>query len=154
MAEKQKTEKQTPQTEEDYGQEFEFQYAASDDGVIQIGDDVLARIVEIATGEVDGVSLESKFALSDLINLKDKEAVKGISIGRKEDDSSVNVTVSVRMGYGKDMYDLAMRLRKHVKATVEKMTHVIVRRVDVRIVGIIVDRPGKAPEGTPEDEEQ
>jgi uncharacterized alkaline shock family protein YloU len=138
--------------EEDYVQSFPYAYApaSSEDGLIQIGDDVIARIVEIATGEVEGVSLESKFALADLINLKDKEAVKGISVQRNEEDGSVQVIVSVRMGYGRDMYDLALRLRRHVKDTIEKMTHVLVRRVDIRIVGIIVEKKAAAEAAAPE----
>lgn len=121
-----------------------------DAGQVQIGDDVIARIIEIATGEIDGIALESKFALADLIGRKDKEPVKGITIDRAE-DGSVAVAVSVRMAYGKDMYDLAVRLQKHVKATVEKMTHVVVARIDVRIVGIIIERerPATNP-GLPE----
>ncbi|MBX3730629.1 MAG: Asp23/Gls24 family envelope stress response protein [Candidatus Sumerlaeia bacterium] len=137
---------------EEYVQSFPYAYApaSGEDGLIQIGDDVIARIVEIATGEVEGVSLESKFALADLINLKDKEAVKGISVHRNEEDGSVQIVVSVRMGYGRDMYDLALRLRRHVKDTVEKMTHVLVRRVDVRIVGIIVEKKAASEAAAPE----
>lgn len=117
-------------------------------GQVQIGDDVIARIIEIATGEIEGVALESKFALADLIGRKDKEPVKGITIERA-DDGSVAVAVSVRMAYGKDMYDLAVRLQRHVKATVEKMTHVVVARIDVRIVGIIIERDRTAAANTP-----
>lgn len=109
----------------------------SEDGVIQIGDDVVARIVEIATSEVDGVLLESKRALTDLIGRKDKEPVKGIGISRDEITGSVRIVVSVRMIYGNDMYDLGIKLRKHIKSTVQRMTRVPVGAVDVRIVGIM-----------------
>ncbi len=128
----------TPQ-EEDFGMELTRDYGR-ESGQIQIGDDVIARIVEIATGEVDGVTLESRFALSDLISRKDKESVKGILVERDADSGTVTVHISVRMAYGKDMYDLALRLQKHIKHTVEKMTHVAVRKVDIRIVGIHVER--------------
>jgi uncharacterized alkaline shock family protein YloU len=136
------------------GQELEHSWESlrpargADAGQVQIGDDVIARIIEIATGEIEGVSLESKFALADLIGRKDKEPVKGITIERA-DDASVAVAVSVRMAYGKDMYDLAVRLQRHVKATVEKMTRVVVARIDVRIVGIIIERERPATANTP-----
>jgi uncharacterized alkaline shock family protein YloU len=131
---------QSTQQEEDFSIELAREYGRGESGQIQIGDDVIARIVEIATGEVEGVTLESRFALSDLISRKDKESVKGILVEREEESGSVNVHISVRMAYGKDMYDLAVRLQKHIKQTVEKMTHVVVRKVDVRIVGIHVER--------------
>jgi len=126
--------------EVDFGMELTREFGRGEAGQIQIGDDVIARIVEIATGEVDGVTLESRFALSDLISRKDKESVKGILIERDIDSGTVTVHISVRMAYGKDMYDLAVRLQKHIKHTVEKMTHVAVRKVDIRIVGIHVER--------------
>jgi uncharacterized alkaline shock family protein YloU len=129
----------TPQ-DEDFGMELTRDYGRGEAGQIQIGDDVIARIVEIATGEVEGISLESRFALSDLISRKDKESVKGILVERDADSGAVTIHVSVRMAYGKDMYDLAVRVQKHIKQTVEKMTHVAVRKVDIRIVGILVEK--------------
>jgi len=134
-----------------YGQ---FNPSEKEGGLIQIGDDVVARIVEIATSEVEGVMLESKFALSDLISRKEKETVKGISIQRDEKSGSVKIAVSVRMIYGGDMYDLALRLRKHVKATVQKMTRVPVGSVDVRIVGIITAEQQKRHEQLLEQQEE
>jgi len=130
--------KQEPETEE---RDFEIQFSESGQvGQVQIGDDVIARIVAIAATEVEGITLESKFALSDLIGgRKEREQVKGIVVERGSDDSNrVRIQISVRMEYGRDMYDLALQLRNHVKATVEKMTRVSVNNVDIRIIGINV----------------
>lgn len=126
--------------EENFPASLGSHYGQVDEGQIQIGDDVIARIVDVAASEVEGVALDSKFALSDLIGgRKDSsQSVKGVSIEREAGNAAVAVIVSVKMEYGLDMYEAAVRLRKHIKTTVEKMTHVIVRRVDVRIVGIQV----------------
>lgn len=138
--------RETTTSEEDFGQDLASQYEAGEEGRIQIGPDVIARIVEIATQEVGDVVLESKRALTDLIRggAKEGESVRGILVERHAEDSSVSITVSVRMAYGKDMYDLAVKLRRHIKAEVEKMTRVVVRRLDVRIVGVTTGERGRA----------
>lgn len=137
---------ETKEREEDFAKDLEAQYVVEEDGRIEIRDDVIARIAGIATTEIDGVQLESKFGLSDLIGRKDKEPVKGIAVERNPEENSVAIVCSVRMAYGKDMYDLALALRKHVRETVEKMTRARVSRVDVRIVGIILGDKEKEKE--------
>ena len=141
---------------EDYGDELEAQFLVSDEGSVAIGDDVIARIVEPAASEVEGVEIDSKVALSDTLSDilgrkkegERREHIKGIGVQRDPEDHSVNIIMSVRMAYGEDMYDLAIRLRKHIRATVEKMTHVKVSRVDIRIVGITTKKTEqKAKEG-------
>ena len=135
--------------DEDFGRNLEEQFLSSEGGLIQIGDDVIARIVEHATEEVDDVTLESKSKWTELLNRKDKEDqhVRGIVIDRDPDTASLKrIAVSVRMAYGRDMYDLALKLRRHIKSTVEKMTRVVVPQVDIRIVGITVAKGDKNEE--------
>jgi len=129
--------------EDTLSSEWSLEPSSGEQGDITIGDNVIAQIVARACSEVAGVVIDSRFALADLIGRKEKEHIKGIAVERDETENSVLITCSVRMKYGEDLYRLAVRLRDHVRTTVEKMTHVIVRRVDIRIVGIILDRgPG------------
>ncbi|MCB2154037.1 Asp23/Gls24 family envelope stress response protein [bacterium] len=125
---------------ESYAEELEGPFVTDQDGHIEISNDVIARIAGIATTEVDDVSLESKSALAKVLTGR-KEPVQGILIERDPENNSVVITCSVRMAYGKDMYELAVRLRHHIKDTVEKMTRAIVSRVDIKIVGIILSEP-------------
>lgn len=114
--------------------------------LIQISDDVITHIVELAGREIAGVSLiESKSSFSELrnfiskgkfINRKQGEEPRRISVERGAKKGDVKIQVSVEMEYGKDMYELAVRLRNHIKDAVEKMTRVTVKKVDVAIVGI------------------
>ena len=124
---------------ESYTGELETPFLTDKAGHIEISNDVIARIAGIATTEVDDVSLESKSALAKLMGRK--EPVQGILIERDPESNAVIITCSVRMAYGKDMYELAVRLRQHIKDTVEKMTRAIVSRVDIKIVGIILSEP-------------
>lgn len=119
-------------------EEWEVEMPGEGAGAIIIGDDVLAHIVARAASEVDGVEIDSRFALTDLLGRREKEHVKGISVRRNAEDNSVAIVCSVRMAYGQDMYDLAVNLRRHIKSTVEKMTRVIVHEVSVRIVGLVL----------------
>ncbi|MGF1571536.1 MAG: Asp23/Gls24 family envelope stress response protein [Sumerlaeia bacterium] len=113
--------------------------------LIQISDDVITHIVELAGREIQGVSLiESKSSFSELRNFISKgkfinrkgEEPRRISVERGAKKGDVKIQVSVEMEYGKDMYELAVRLRNHIKDAVEKMTRVTVKKVDIAIVGI------------------
>ncbi len=150
--------------------EIETRYLPGGFGQIQIGDDVISRIVAYAIEEVDGVTRDSKTSIAEKIGIadfigrreargeesprRDREYEKGILVERHPEKNSVGVTLSVRMDYGKDMYDLAVQLRDHVKSTVEKMTHVIVDRVDVRIVGINPREKKEAEKGTETEDDE
>jgi len=142
-------------TDEEQEPMLEAQYIPGGSGHVMIGDDVISRIVAFAIEDVKGVSRDSRTSIAEKIGIadfigrrgeakqaaeeaprRDREYEKGILIERDPEKNSVGVTLSVRMDYGRDMYELAVDLRDHVKKTVENMTHVIVDRVDVRIVGI------------------
>ncbi len=152
----------------------ETRYLPGGSGQIQIGDDVISRIVAYAIEEIDGVTRDTKTSIAERIEKigiadfigrreakheegprRDREYEKGILVERDPEANSVGVTLSVRMDYGRDMYDLAVQVRDHVKTTVEKMTHVIVGRVDVRIVGINArDKKESEKAAEAEDEEK
>ena len=134
-----------PIQDEEFAEGLESQYIIEEEGRIEIGNDVIARIAGIAATEVEGVSLENRFAIADWIGRREKEPVKGINVVRDEGSNSVTITCTVLMAYGRDMYEAAVRLRQHVKQTVQKMTHVIVKRVDVKIVGILMEPERREP---------
>lgn len=139
---------------EDYEPETQGIYPVEGgQGRISIGDDVISKIVALAVADIEGVkrdareSIAEKFGIKDLIGRRpsdeirkerEKEFEKGVVVDRDATRNSVTITVSVLMDYGRDMYELAIQLRNHIRATVEKMTRVVVDRVDVRIVGINV----------------
>lgn len=139
--------------EEDYDDDFPALAVQSDEGQILIGDDVLSRIVEIAVSEVEGTSLETRFHLSSLISRKERDASSSIQVNRKEGEKGVTISISVKMEFGEDMYELAIRLRNHIKNTVEKMTRVTVTKVDIKIVGIAIKEKHEAEENAEDSED-
>lgn len=147
MSVKQKDQKDQEAREELVGADahFEGEEHEEEGELIQISDDVITHIVELAGREIEGVSLiESKSSFSELRNFISKgkfisrkgEEPRRISVERGAKKGDVKIQVSVEMEYGKDMYELAVRLRNHIKNAVEKMTRVTVKKVDVAIVGI------------------
>lgn len=141
--------------DDDLVHDYEMTLADRKDGQIIIGDDVIAHIVDRAIQETEGVKLDSKFALSDYLPSRErrKEHVKGISVERDDATGSISITVSVRMAYGQDMYQVGVDLREHVRGAIQKMSRLIVSRVDIRIVGLIAERdknPAAEPPAEPE----
>jgi len=147
----------------DYEPQTEVLFAQEGGGRILIGDDVIAKIAALAIADIDGVRRDSretiaeKFGIKDLIGRRPsdeirkerlKEFEKGVVVDRDPERNSVVITVSVLMDYGRDMYDLAIKLRDHIRSTVEKMTRVAVDRVDVRIVGVNVRGDAGADQAT------
>lgn len=120
----------------EYQEDLDAHVMKTDDGgEVLIGDNVIGRIVEIATREFAGqIALRSKFNLSNLINRKEKDNSSSIHIERDPDNGTVDITVDVRIVFGEDFYDLAIKLRNHIKHTVENMTRVDVKCVNVKIV--------------------
>jgi uncharacterized alkaline shock family protein YloU len=119
----------------------------NEEELIQISDDVITHIVDLASREIQGVSLvESRSSFSELASYiskgkfirgkSERDEPRRISVERGQKKGDVKIHISVEMEYGKDMYELAVKLRNHIKDAVEQMTRVHVRKVDVTIVGI------------------
>jgi uncharacterized alkaline shock family protein YloU len=120
-------------------------------GSILINPDVIARIAGIAASEIDGVSLGSKFTLADF--LPTKEPVRGIQVVRSETSGNYSIICEVKMAYGQQMRELAAKLQRHVKETVERMTSLSLENVDIRIIDIYVDRKDRDRDRDKDDEE-
>lgn len=127
-----------PIREDEAPDELESQFFTDDQGKIEIEPGVLVRIAETAASQVDGVTLDARFDIRSLIGARAKEGAKGVIVKSAREKNGIHVQVFVRMAYGQDMYQLADKLRKHVKAELEMMTRLMVRGIDVFIVGLIV----------------
>jgi uncharacterized alkaline shock family protein YloU len=104
-------------------------------GEIKINNDVVARIAHRAASEVDGIGeLGGKFSFSDMLGRKDSERGVHVSI----EGNRASVTMDVKIQYGMNMYEVAHRLQKRVKDTVEQMTGLVVDKVNVTIKDIAI----------------
>ena len=103
-------------------------------GVVQIADDVVETIASLAAAEVEGVVAAGN--LTD--ELRSKVGVKGTNKGVKVDiyNKSVKVDLSVKVGYGYNIPATCQKVQTKVKAAIVNMTGLEVSEVNIRIVGL------------------
>lgn len=107
-------------------------------GEVQIADDVVAMIAELAALEVDGVASMAGNATNELLS---KVGVKGMHKGAKVEvlDRVVSVELSVNLKYGYHIPAVSGKIQEKVKNAIETMTGLTVADVNVRIVGVAID---------------
>ena len=119
-----------------------------DVGSVKISEEVLAAIASLATTEVDGVAEIIGAKQNSFLGGK-KPLGKGIKILLDNDEAVIEMSISVR--YGEVLVDVAKRIQESVKKSVENMTDIPVREVNVNIAGI--DFPAKKEVTISEEEE-
>ena len=104
-------------------------------GTVQIADDVIAVIVGIAATEVEGIAALGDNITNELMN---KVGIKNISKGVKVNivENKIDVEVSLTVGYGYNIPATCAKVQEKIKNTVENMTGLKVTGVNVRIIGV------------------
>ena len=103
---------------------------------IKIANDVVAVIAGVAVSEVPGVaSMAGGFAggISEVLSGK-KNLSKGIKVDVGEKDAKIDVNIIVE--YGARIPDVAFEIQTRVKKTVESMTGLKVKEVNVHVQGV------------------
>ena len=104
-------------------------------GNIHISEEVLAAITAAAALDVEGVSGLATNLGSDIAELLGKKNLaKGVHV-RMEDDT-VEVELSVLMGYGHTIPEIGRAIQDGVKSALESMTGLEVSVVNVSVAGI------------------
>ncbi|MDD6331074.1 MAG: Asp23/Gls24 family envelope stress response protein [Clostridium sp.] len=121
-------------------------YKLQDSGIfgeVQIADEVVAIISGLAALEVEGVAKMSGNVPNELVS---KLGMKNLSKGVKVEVSpeSVMIDLALEMKYGYSIPKVSEQVQERVKSAIESMTGLTVERVNVRIVGVAVDKPQKA----------
>lgn len=118
--------------------------AVSEDfGEIKINNEVVGTIAGLAAMEVEGISgMGGKFSLGEMLGRKDAD--KGVTVAIE--GNRATISVEVRVEYGVNMYEAAHKLQKCVKDAVERMTGLVVDKVNVIIKGIVVSEHEKKQE--------
>ncbi len=111
-------------------------------GEVQIADEVVAIISGLAALEVEGVAKMSGNVPNELVS---KLGMKNLSKGVKVEVSpeSVMIDLALEMKYGYSIPKVSEQVQERVKSAIESMTGLNVERVNVRIVGVAVDKPQK-----------
>ncbi len=118
--------------------------AVSEDfGEIKINNEVVGTIAGLAAMEVEGISgMGGKFSLGEMLGRKDAD--KGVTVAIEGNRATISVEVKVE--YGINMYEAAHKLQKCIKDAVERMTGLVVDKVNVIIKGIVVSEHEKKQE--------
>ncbi len=111
-----------------------------DKGNIKISDEVISTIATIAVSEIEGVSGMGGTFAGDLVEkLGKKSLTKGVKI-TMENDNDVILDLNVVMKYGVRIPEIAWNIQENVKKSVESMSGLNVTKVNVRVVGIAVEK--------------
>jgi len=109
-------------------------------GEIKIAPEVLATIVRRTVSNIAGVAelvTPSKSGFGTLLGAKEIE--EGIKVDLTE-RGEVSVCISVIVEYGAIIIDLAKEIQSVVKSEIEKQTGLLVKSIDVNIMGIQINK--------------
>ena len=105
------------------------------DDSIKIADEVIKCIAAYAATDIDGVVSMAGNTTNELIaKLGGKTLEHGVKLSMDKDD--VKLVLSVVIKYGSSIPDISSRIQDKVRTTIESMTGLTVRSVDVNISGI------------------
>lgn len=108
-------------------------------GTIRIADEVVSTVAGLAAVEVEGVSSLSGGWGTDFVEkLGKKNFGKGIKVETIDDQTSINIYISIAFGY--PIPKVAEDVQREVKTAVETMTGLTVSAVNVHIVGVAIKK--------------
>lgn len=115
-----------------------------DNGKVNISDEVVATIAGIASMEIDGVAGMYGSTIGDIAEKlgAKKSPQKGVKVVVDETGAVIDVFIIVE--FGKRIPELAWEVQENVKNSVETMTGIDVRLVNVRIEGVSFPKEKKS----------
>lgn len=117
-------------------------------GTIRIADEVVSTVAGIAAAEVDGVASLSGGWSTDLVEkLGKKNMGKGIRVEVQDDSTNIEISIITKFGY--PIPKIAETVQQEVKQSVENMTGLMVKAVNVNIVAVAIKKE-EALEGNTE----
>lgn len=113
-------------------------------GSLQISTDVIAKIAQLATMEIEGVKEVSTGSLGMKGMFKKMSSAKAIDINLLEDIAEITINIIAKYGY--KIQPLSAKVQENVKTAVQNMTGITVSRVHIIVAGVSRDseEPAKA----------
>ena len=109
---------------------------------VQIADDVIAVVAEIAALEVDGI-VGTTAGKGDFIQaISGKKRPKGVKVEVSEGDALIDLGVVVK--YGAKIQKICKEAQEKVKNSVETMTGLNVVSVNIHVMGVHFDKEQEA----------
>ncbi len=109
---------------------------------VQIADDVIAVIAEIAALEVKGIVATASHKGDFVQAISGKKKPKGVKIEVGENEVLIDIAVIVK--YGVKIQKACLEVQQKVKNSVETMTGLNVQSVNVHVVGVQFDKEQEA----------
>lgn len=108
-------------------------------GEVQIADEVVAIIAGLAATEIDGVASMAGNTSKDFI---ERFGMKSLSKGVKVDviEGVVSVDLTLNLDYGYSIPQTSGKVQEKVKSAIENMTGLTVAEVNVRIIGVAMEK--------------
>ncbi len=104
-------------------------------GRVYLADDVVAMIAGLAAiRDVEGVFAVGESTKKSIATYNVKKAAKGVKIEMLED--GVKVDISLAIAYGYNIPETCAKVQKKVQSTIENMTGLAVKSVNLRIAGL------------------
>ncbi|MEG2434812.1 MAG: Asp23/Gls24 family envelope stress response protein [Ruthenibacterium sp.] len=107
-------------------------------GSLQISSDVIAKIAQMATMEIDGVACVSTGNLGMKGLFNKVTALKPITVEMSEDIAEITISIFVK--YGFKIPPLCEKVQENVKSAVQNMTCITVAKVNVNVTGVAQDK--------------
>lgn len=123
-------------------------------GKIRISEEVVATIAGIACSEFEGINSMSggvTGGIAEFLGAK-RGVSKGIKVDIKENDAIIDIHIVVN--YGVKIPDIAWAIQERVKAEVEKMTGLNVKKVNIHVDGVNIEKKRDEAETKAEDDEE
>lgn len=113
-----------------------------DIGSVKITDEVVAIIAGITAIEIQGVSSMSGGIAGGIAEVLGKKNLsKGVKVDVKEKDAVIDLYIIV--DYGCRIPDIAWNIQEKVKTSVEEMTGLYVKEVNIHIQGVNIEKDNK-----------
>lgn len=112
-------------------------------GNVKISDEVIATIAQIAANEVDGIIGTGSSFAGEIKQILSKKAPAGKGVKVVTEEGEVTIDINVVVEYGAKIPAVSWELQENVKKNVESMTGLLVRKVNIHVVGIEVKEEEK-----------
>lgn len=114
-----------------------------ENGSIQISEDVVASVAAMAALEVEGVCGLSSNLGTDLAEMLGKKSLgKGIRI-TSVGDNTLEIECNIIVLFGQPIFEIAKQVQENVKSSVESVTGLKARQVNVNISGIAITKDAR-----------
>ncbi|MGL5615599.1 MAG: Asp23/Gls24 family envelope stress response protein [Sarcina sp.] len=106
-------------------------------GIVKISDEVISVIAAIAAAEIDGTFDTETAARGLTQKLKGKKHLgKSVKVNMEDEEAVIEIAITVE--YGVNIPDIVTQVQDNVKRTVEAITGLKVKTVNVFVQNIIV----------------